>query len=133
VFGKRGYCMTVNSANFFGSRRGAMPATAKSPLGRSFGIAIAPKGMVAGWDITPFDQHLIAVETLGRLGVVIPPRGDRTALGRPRHPYAPCSFGSAHVGATRGREGVQVSQPNSELYAYRAGEKSGQQVLHIGS
>ena len=37
-----------------------MPAAANGPLGGSFGVAVAPKRMVAGWGITPFDQYLIA-------------------------------------------------------------------------
>jgi hypothetical protein len=107
-------------------------ASANGPFGGTFGVAIAPEQMVAGWDITPLNQHLIAVETPGGLGMVIAPRGDRSALRRPRGPGAPRGLGGAHVLAVLDRQRVHVCQPRSQFYAHCAGEKSGEKVLHVG-
>jgi hypothetical protein len=75
--------MASGGGHLCGVKGGAMPAATHGPFGGTFGVAVAPQRMVTGWDITPFDQHLIAVETPGCLGMVIAPGGDRPPLRRP--------------------------------------------------
>jgi hypothetical protein len=52
-----------------------MPAAANGPLGGSFGVAIAPERVVTGRHIAPFVEQKMGVETLGRLDVIVAPRG----------------------------------------------------------
>jgi hypothetical protein len=82
--------------------------------------------------IPPFNEQ-IRIESPGRLYAMVIPRVNRSIHCRPVDPRSGGGLGGADELPILRRQGVQVRQPESELYAYRAGEKSSEKVLDVGS